>query len=578
MSTRPRSASAFAWQVALVMACAATAAQAAGRIVDWQADAPGAPPGWIMERFGNVREASLKLGRDARGVAAQARFDSGDGKRPAASLRYPVPFQPLHAYRVRVELSAPGRVQADVLVRRRAAPYDPMAIRDVTLDAGTQVVEMDATWPVGAVEGDVRVQIRDAEGSVALRRLTVEDLGPVAVGTPPGKPFPATMIGVHVNKLGNHATWPDAGQALIRLWDTGTTWDKLAPTAADFDAFRGPGWKRIDAYLEYVRRNRPDATVLFTLGTPPAWASSAPDAAKCAYGPGTCGAPASIDLWRHYVRTLAQHYKGRIRYWELWNEADYTLFYVGTTSMVELAKAASEELKAVDPQNRLVSPGYTASTGLSGLYGFLREGGARWVDIIGFHWYFQAHPEQLAAPIANVRRLMQAYGAGDKPIWNTEGGPLCARREQGRCVLEDLGADELDALPARALMTMWLNGVEAFAYYTAEGAGGRTLALLSEDWKASTSTAAALKRFAEWMVGARATGVTRFGRAGLAVHCERDGRRFAVVWSDTPDGEAYTLPAGASARDAQRLVGAAAQMDGPSLTVGRIPVRIAEGG
>lgn len=570
----------------LVLATAAAGASAAGRIVDWQVDRPdaasasrgrpaGEAGGWQMERYGKVREASVRTARDARGAAVQALFASGDANRPSASLRFAVPFQPLHSYRVHLEASAPQPVRADVLVRRRAAPYDPMAIRAVTLDERWQTIEMEAIWPVGANEGDVRVQIRDPQGSVSLRRLTVEDLGPVPTGTLPASAFPATLIGVHVNKLGRHMTWPAAGQALVRLWDTGTTWNQLAPTQQEFDEFRGPGWKRLDLYVDYVRKNRPDAIILMTLGMPPAWASSIPDDAKCGAGPGTCGSPASPEVWRHYVRTLAQRYRGRIHHWELWNEPDYRLFYAGGTSMVDLAKAAQEELKAVDPQNKLLSPGYTASTGLNSLYGFLRDGGARWVDIIAFHWYFQAHPEQLAGPMGNVRRLMQAYGAGDKPIWNTEGGPLCQKREQGRCVLEDLTPIELDALTARALMTMWLNGVEAFAYYTAEGAGGRTLSLLTDDWKGSTSTASALSRFGQWMVGARATALKPFGRAGLAVQCERNGERFAIVWSDTAGGEPFEPPAGWDARGARALVGDAPQSAGGKLIVGRVPLRVA---
>lgn len=576
-----------------MLACALALAGAAGpaaarRIVDWQADGPGdairqqgadargKPPGWVMEKYGNVREASLRVDGGPQGAAARARFASGDANRPTASARFPVPFQPLHAYRVRLEISAPQRVQAEVLVRRRAAPYDPMAIRSVALDERWQAVEMEAVWPVGASEGDVRVQIRDPQGMVAMRRLTVEDLGPAPIGAPPKAPFPATLIGVHVNKLGQHATWPAAGQGLVRLWDTGTTWSHLAPTPQDFDAFRGGGWKRMDLYVDYVRRHRPEATILYTLGMPPAWASDTPDA-KCPFGQGSCGGPRSIDTWRHYVRTVAQRYRGRIRHWELWNEADYRMFYVGHMPMAELAKAAREELKAVDPQNRLVSPGFTAATGLNALHAFLRDGGARHVDIIGFHWYFHAHPEQLAAPIANVRRLMQAWGAGDKPVWNTEGAPLCQRREQGRCVLEDLAPAEIDALAPRAVMTMWLNGVEAFAYYTVEGAGGRTPALLTDDHRSSTAAAAALRQLADWMVGARATAVTRFGRAGVAVQCERGSERFAVVWSDVAGGERFEVPAGWTTGDAQALDGERRGLRDGALDVGRVPVRIAMG-
>jgi hypothetical protein len=556
---------------ALLMAAAATAL--AAPVVDWRAENNAdKPAGWVVERYGNVREASMRMNRGAGGAVAQARFASGDANRPTASLRFPVPFQALHVYRVTLEISAPEGAQADVMVRRRPAPYDPMAVRSVSLGGSWQTVELEATWPVNAAEGDVRVQLGQREGSVAIRRLVVDDQGPAPLGTLPVAAFPSTLIGVHVNKLGQHNTWPAAGQGLVRLWDTYTTWSALAPTPEDFDAGRSAGWQRMDYYVDYVRRNQPDATILYTLGMPPAWASASPDA-QCPYGKGTCGAPASIDQWRHYVRTVAERYKGRIRHWELWNEADYKMFFLPTMPMIDLAKAAREELKAVDPQNKLLSPGYTNATGMNALSGFLQSGGGRYVDIIGFHWYYDGRPERLVAPIRNVRRLMRDNGVGDKPIWNTEGAPLCQKRERGECQLDGLSAVEQDAVAARAILTMWLNGVEAYAYYTVEGAGGRTLALLSDDFKSSTRAAGQLKRLSAWMVGARAVSVKAWGSTGHAVELERGGERFMVAWAEAPDER---LPAAQLASFSKQEVlgedpGPVAK--GTDLNVGRVPVR-----
>jgi hypothetical protein len=563
------------WLAACLVAAATTATAAPQRIVDWRADGHAdKPAGWVLERYGNVREASLRMNRDAGGAVAQARFASGDTNRPTASLRFPVPFQALHTYRITLEISAPEGADADVMVRRRPAPYDPMAVRSVSLSGNWQTVELEATWPADAPEGDVRVQLSQREGSVAVRRLTVDDQGPAPLGVLPVAAFPPTLIGVHVNKLGQHNTWPAAGQSLVRLWDTYTTWSALAPSLEEFDGFRSQGWRRLDLYVDYVRRNRPDATILYTLGMPPAWASASPDA-QCPYGKGTCGAPASIAQWRHYVRTVAERYKGRIRHWELWNEADYRMFFLPTMPMADLAKAAREELSAVDPQNKLISPGYTSAAGLNALFAFLQSGGGRYVDIIGFHWYFDSRPERLAAPIQNVRRLLRASGAGDKPIWNTEGAPLCRKHERGDCQMDgDLSAAEQDAVAARAILTMWLNGVEAFAYYTVEGAGGRTLALLTDDFKSSTRAAAQLKRFSAWMVGARALGVKAWGSTGHAVELERGGERFMVAWAEAPNERLPAAQLGAFSK--QEVLGEDPEplAKGADLSVGRVPVRL----
>ena len=382
--------------VALVFVAVCVAPAAAQRVIDWRAGngAPAQGAGWIMERFGNVREASVQHSGE-RG-AAVARFASADGKAPPASLRFPVPFRALHVYRITLEVSSPETADVDVMIRRRAAPYEPMAIRSVTLGSQWQTLTLEATWPAKAAEGDVRVQLRGTEGNVAVRRLEVDDLGPAPLGNLPVAAFAPTLIGLHVNKLGQHDTWPAAGQRLMRLWDTYTTWSRLSPNGPEeLESSTTEGWKRLELYVNYARRNQPDAVILYTLGMPPAWASGNPEV-KCSYGPGACAAPASIDVWRRYVRAVAQRYKGRIRHWELWNEADHRSFYLPTLPLAELAKAAQEELRAVDPGNKLLGPAFTAFVGMNALHRFLEEGGGRYVDVIAFHWYFDGRPEQLA--------------------------------------------------------------------------------------------------------------------------------------------------------------------------------------
>lgn len=561
-----------------LLACAATgaAAVAAERIVDWPAR--GGAGGWAMEKGGNAREATLGAGRGAE-AAAEARFSTSDGKAPQGSLRFPVPFVPGRDYRISVDIAAGESVAADVIVRRRGSPYDPMAARSVTLGPQWQTVSFEASWPWnGAREGDVRVRLRDPQGSVRLRRLVVEDLGQTPLGSLPRTPFPATLFGLHLNKLGEHSVWPPAGQALIRLWDTRTTWKDLAPTPEAWDDPQNPALKKLDGIVDWTLRQSPGAVLLMTLGQPPRWASAEPDRTDCAYGTGTCGGPASMTQWRDYVRRLAQRYKGRIRHWELWNEADYRRFYSGGIPLVELARTARDELKAVDPGNLLLSPGFTASTGLDWLQNFLRDGGGRYVDIVGFHWYYDGQPEHLVPQIRNVRRVMAQFGAGDKPIWNTEGAPWCQGREAGQCVLNGLTPAEQDGVTPRALLTMWLNGVEGHAYYTAEGAGGRSLYLLAPpDWREPTSTARSLQTFAGWIVGARATALEPLGDGGHALGIERNGRRCRIAWREHGQAD-VALPAEWKVRTAEVLGERAAPLADGRLALGTLPVLLCAAG
>ena len=170
---------------------------------------------------------------------------------------------------------------------------------------------------------------------------------------------------------------------------------------------------------------------------------------------------------------------------------------------------------------------------------------------------------------------MKSHGIGDKPIWNTEGSPQCERRVGAECVMNGLSAAEQDAVTARAILTMWLNGVEGFAYYTAEGMGGRTLPLIADDMRGTTAAARHLATLARWMVGAQAVGVTAFGNGGHVIEARRGGERFFVVWSESGE-QSFTVPAAWGVARAQSLAAGEGTAIAPDrvLQVDRIPVML----
>ena len=71
-------------------------------------------------------------------------------------------------------------------------------------------------------------------------------------------------------------------------------------------------------------------------GMTPGWAAQDRNA-KSHYFVGASSPPADIEDWRAYVRAVATRYKGRIRYWELWNEVNDKLFYSGAVSYTHLS-------------------------------------------------------------------------------------------------------------------------------------------------------------------------------------------------------------------------------------------------
>jgi hypothetical protein len=492
---------------------------------------------WRLERTGPGEPVALKHVAIDGLVAVEVALANREGHVTQAQLVHVLPVPPGHKARVQVDIAATASSEVQLQLRQRAIPYDVLAVRTMHVGPAWQHVSMEVSWPSEVQDGDLRVVMRSGDATVRVRSLQITDLGIASLGEVLGRTFPDMLNGVHVNQLGRHFTWPDTRPRLIRLWDTRTNWDQLAPTLEEFDTGGTPGFKRIDAYLDYVRRNDPSVTVLYVLGQPPRWASDAPDERLCAYGTGTCGGPASMDVWRHYVHTLAQRYKGRIRYWELWNEANVNMFFNSRTSLAELAKAAKEELRAVDASNRLLSPGFTRH-GLHWMHDFLRTGGGEAVDGIAFHWYFSDVPEDIGPWIQNVRAQMQADGAGKLPLWNTEGGFVC--QKPGPCK-EQLRQGSSGGVIERALMTMWLNGVDAFAYYTVEGTGG-TVPLLGTNLRGLSPAGATLRTFLGWLQGASADREGSWGDHGHWVALRRPGSVDYLVWQEMGRA-AFSTPA-----------------------------------
>ena len=63
--------------------------------------------------------------------------------------------------------------------------------------------------------------------------------------------------------------------------------------------------------------------------------------------------------WRNYVRAVAEHYKGRIRAYEIWNEQDGGFWRPAPNAAqyTELLKIAYREIKAVDPDATVIVGG-----------------------------------------------------------------------------------------------------------------------------------------------------------------------------------------------------------------------------
>jgi hypothetical protein len=73
--------------------------------------------------------------------------------------------------------------------------------------------------------------------------------------------------------------------------------------------------------------------------------------------------PVRDDVWEEYCRQIARRYKGKVRYYEIWNEPDIGVFWLGTDEeYARLLRVAYRAIKAEDPDAIVGTAGFAYST------------------------------------------------------------------------------------------------------------------------------------------------------------------------------------------------------------------------
>lgn len=496
-----------------------------------------------------ARAAPASAGVGAKASAAD-RFRVGDRAKGDAHLFYAFPYERGRLYRASLKLRAAKPMRVEVMMRRDVHPYDPFALRTVQVGPAWQRVEIEGR-PIAGKGGSLRVIPNEVDVDVWVDDVRIEP-GPAQDFRPVlEQPIAPELFGLHMMRLGMHSNWPKFDPGIVRLWDARTTWKDLQPHPHRWD-FSNAGFRRLDLYVRHIRKHSPATTILYVLGQTPRWASSDPDSHN-AYGPGHGAPPKDLEDWREYVRTLARRYAGRITHWELWNEPDYRLFYRGSVeTMVKMARIAREELKAVDPNSVIVSPGLTTGQGLRWLDRFLTAGGGQYVDVIAYHWYYGFTPEVMAPFIDNVRGVMRAHGVDDKPLWNTEGALAFPTKDADGSPVRLTEAQQRGLTP-RALLVMWSRGVSGFTYYFWEGRlpGEK---MLTNDFRTYTEAGRSYLRMASWIKEARVVDGYRTDQGVHVYRLERNGKPFQIAWA-AADPVAVRLPKQWNATRVARLDG-----------------------
>jgi hypothetical protein len=373
------------------------------------------------------------------------------------------------------------------------------------------------------------------------------------------KPRPDSAFGTHVTAVVPEPTntllaSEAMGARWVRLHDFGDFchWRVVEPEQGRFD------WR--DAEINELRSR--GFMILANLGHPPVWAGR-PHPPEQDHGSWTSAPPRDIAEWENYVFKTVEHFRDRIRHWEVWNEPCWEGFFSGTPEeYAELLKVAYRAIKRAQP-DAVVIGGCFSSHAAEWTQRVLAQGGLDSMDALSYHVYWSPAVTEPAAPgepsfvekeVMHFIDLMRQRGKS-LPIYMTEGGIRCPPFaswlpeegfSRGAPFGSPAGAERtltgLDAACGlvRGMVQMRSAGVANICYYYTGGVQGAmpwfsTMAngyyvMMDYDGRPKP-TMMAYSALEQQLDGAAPLGKRE--RNGLTVHLFAKGPgAIAVVWSD----------------------------------------------
>ena len=403
--------------------------------------------------------------------------------------------------------------------------------------------------------------------SMAFLELFGSSSQPVKLN-PPSQPVPASLFGLHIHRAFATTPWPSVPFGSWRLWDARVHWPQVELRRNEWK------WDILDREVELAEKHHVD--LLMPFGETPDWAAGPVGQTTgrfrsgAGFGTVLVGDVADLEDWRTYIRTQAIRYKGRIRYYEIWNEPNLPRHRViGTPErMLTLAREAYLTLKEVDPDIQVVSPSPVNVNGVQWLERYLEVGGGKYADIIGYHFYVKTRPEDMLQLILSVKKVMQKYGVADKPLWNTESGWI--RKLTDRI-------DPVQQAPgwaARAYILNWAAGVQRFYWYAWDDDGGDSVPFTEEDQATATDSAHAFAEVQKWLIGSRMEQCQSAANGNWVCTLTREsGRPAWILWSEDHSSQ-FDVPKAWGIRTFTKLSGTQSAWSGNSIDIGELPIML----
>jgi hypothetical protein len=264
------------------------------------------------------------------------------------------------------------------------------------------------------------------------------------------------------------------------------------------------------------------------------------------------------NLWASFVRAMVAHYRGRVAYWEIWNEPDLKFFWNGTPGdYYRTLQVAYRVIRQTDPAAEVLMAGMVAPN-----LAFVRQvlDAARHdarhrihapFDLAAWHAYGPAR--SLYINLVRFKRLLARHGFGSTEVWVTEDG-FPASNPAGE--------------PRQAAYIL-----ETIAYALAAGAGKVLIYRASDDqtpkqWGVLDTSGSPRMGYTAFQLAAEyLSGIHALVHAPTAT-LERfafygQNRRVTLVWDRAMTDQPFLFPAGQDAASTVDWTGTAAVSAAP---------------
>jgi hypothetical protein len=392
-----------------------------------------------------------------------------------------------------------------------------------------------------------------------------------------GRLITDSFFGLHLRYGTTKTPWPSVDFYSWRVITPETEWRGLQPSENKWN------FSHLDKAVELGGKN--NVEILLTLGQTPPWAASRPSE-LVPNGAGASSEPQKLSDWENYIRTVARRYKGKIKYYELWNEpyfreidpyraiAGFTGYAV---QMVELGRIAKQVLHEEDPNAVLISPGFGAGfPGVPRIEQWFKAGGGSVTQALAYHFYLRP-PELMGKLYSQLRAITVKYGYPSMPIFNTESGyyvqnpehPVSPKYPGSNYVFAKvLTPEENGAYMIRAHLITAAAGLDRFYWYSWDILD---MGLTRSYGQVQTSGSQAYGTMLRWLRNSVIKDCATENDKTWVCRLSRNGASAYVVWNSQGD-EDFTIPTSMNVGEMETITSQVSQLNGKKVSIGISPI------